>query len=137
MSVISYFFSTRTGANDKDVPLNILSKSSRLTPADIKSLERVTKLRENYIYKFVPAGRNPRIGSNDLLIDVRSKTEFYLCKLPLTNCRNVPLKNIVKKTDEFLSEVDFEKYDKLIFLCRRGNDSQRAVAAVKGTSYYY
>lgn len=89
-------------------------------------------------------------GDNCLLLDVRPKLEFLMCKLP--NFINVPLADLEKRVNldtlkELLSCNQFHigmyftlphnKWFFILFfyegyvLCRRGNDSQRAIRLLK------
>ncbi|XP_025834798.1 adenylyltransferase and sulfurtransferase MOCS3 isoform X2 [Agrilus planipennis] len=67
-----------------------------------------------------------------IVIDVRQEAEFQMCHLP--NSINIPYKNIVKGINlEALNEIltGVNDNEKVYFLCRRGNDSQRAVSLLK------
>lgn len=93
------------GASDKNVHLNLLPQENRLT---------------------VQEYRDKIENEPHILIDVRQHAEFEICHLPKSE--NVPLKNIL---DDSFSNTRKESLSVLktpiVFLCRRGNDSQIAV----------
>jgi len=63
------------------------------------------------------------------LLDVRPAHEFEICSLP--NSINIPFSDLSKRVDEL-------KQDQLVsiyILCRRGNDSQRAVKLLKEVGF--
>ncbi|KAI4487439.1 PREDICTED: adenylyltransferase and sulfurtransferase MOCS3 [Polistes canadensis] len=99
-------------ANDKDPNLNLL-----------KNEDRITVETYHHIIKFNT--------EDHLLIDVRSPEEFQICRL--RNSINIPLYEIYKDnaTKQIKSEIDKQDSGKTIskvyVLCRRGNDSQKAV----------
>ncbi|XP_035729758.1 adenylyltransferase and sulfurtransferase MOCS3-like [Vespa mandarinia] len=99
-------------ANDKNPNLNLL-----------KNEDRITVETYNHIIKFNT--------EDHLLIDVRSPEEFQICRL--RNSINIPLYEIYKDnaTKQIKSEIDKQDNGKTIskvyVLCRRGNDSQKAV----------
>lgn len=91
-------------ASDKNVALNLLSHEHRLT---------VEEYRHNIENK------------PHLLIDVRQPEEFDICHLP--NSENIPLKSILDDSYSILLSNSLrESKMPIIFLCRRGNDSQKA-----------
>lgn len=67
-----------------------------------------------------------------LLIDVRSKVEFEICHIP--DSYNVPIEDIQKdKVQDLLEDLMKHTGDnrKVHVICRRGNDSQRAIHKLK------
>lgn len=107
-----------SGPNDKTPSLNLLDPKDRITCADYKCM----------VEHEVP----------HLLIDVREGTEYTICRLEPSE--NIPLRQL--KEDEVLLKVStliHNMRDKLphrndaqvIIVCRRGNDSQKAVALLK------
>jgi len=104
--LIDYVQFCGSGATDKDEGINILRKEERIS---------VVQLGEK-----LPVG-------DFLLVDVRMDTEFEIVALP--GSINIPI-------DNFQSDEQIEKQSHLsssnqdiVFVCRRGNDSQRACAA--------
>lgn len=93
-------------ATDKDSHLALL------TPID-----RVTVQEYNRIFLS---------GQNHFLIDVRSSNEFEICNLQ--SSINLPMKDVYddKKNSKILEKIKAEKVQ-VFCLCRRGNDSQKAV----------
>ncbi|CAL4148384.1 unnamed protein product, partial [Meganyctiphanes norvegica] len=94
-------------ANDKDNDISLLPKNRRISVEDYKAL----------------------IDSKNqhLLIDVRMPVELEICSLP--NTLNIPIKDLEKTTNINKVKMVLSNYkNKTIFcVCRRGNDSQRAV----------
>ena len=70
------------------------------------------------------------ISENDLLVDVRTKTEFDICKLPMESV-NYPLKDLKRSTESFIEQYLKHETKRIIFICRRGNDSQRAADLIQ------
>ncbi|XP_032681865.1 adenylyltransferase and sulfurtransferase MOCS3 [Odontomachus brunneus] len=103
-------------ANDKNPNLNLLKREERIT---VEEYNRIAK-----------DNSEPHV-----LIDVRSPEEYQICCLQ--NSINIPfaeidkdhslqeIRNSVKKLQEKHPAVN------LYFLCRRGNDSQKAVQCLK------
>ena len=62
--------------------------------------------------------------NSGIIVDVRPEVQFEMCRLPETF--NLPLKKI-KKSPELLSRlIKDEDASEVVFLCRKGNDSQIA-----------
>ncbi|VVC39291.1 Rhodanese-like domain,THIF-type NAD/FAD binding fold,Adenylyltransferase and sulfurtransferase MOCS3/Uba4 [Cinara cedri] len=100
-------------ANDKFKTLCLLNENERLTVLDLKKL-----VSEKQSF---------------LIIDVRNKIEYDMCHLPHTI--NIQLNDL--KNEETLTKL-IEKINSftntkpnLVTICRRGNDSQRAVNELK------
>jgi len=71
-----------------------------------------------------------KLGSATWIIDVRPKTEFGICHLPLSI--HVPLQDIVNNPDDHVSGVSApETY----VVCRLGNDSQIAAEALRSVHH--
>jgi len=100
-------------ANDKFKKLNLLKDNERMTVLDLNKLV---------------SQKHPF-----LMIDVRKKIEYDMCHLPFSI--NVQLSDL--KNEEIRSELikKINSYSNtrpsLITICRRGNDSQRAVDELK------
>lgn len=103
-------------ANDKDPNLNLLKNEERINV-------------EEY---------NTRLKIDDkphMLIDVRSPEEFQICHLK--NSINIPLNDINSNSNiELINEQirklgNIDKNVDVFVMCRRGNDSQRAVKRLK------
>ncbi len=98
------------GAHDKDEPLQLLQPDDRISPETLK--EKISGGEKQFA-----------------LLDVRSKPEMDICSLP--GSFNVPMGDLERgKTDEITSKLEGEKTE-LVVVCRRGNDSQRAVMLLK------
>ena len=71
-----------------------------------------------------------------LLVDVRSDTEFEMGAIE--GSTNIPLDSLQANVDKHLADLagkfsageTQEKCAEIVFICRRGNDSQRACALV-------
>lgn len=98
-------------ATDKDSGLSLLKQEQRVSPET---------LHRSFICK-----------NEGIVIDVRDSEEFNMCALP--NSINIPLKKLeevttIQKIKEILdSRKKNEENFPVYVLCRRGNDSQRAV----------
>ncbi|KAG7201651.1 hypothetical protein KM043_004381 [Ampulex compressa] len=99
-------------ANDKNPNLNLLTKNDRITVDDYHTESKA----------------EPK---SHLLIDVRSPEEYQICHLK--NSMNIPLKEISNANSLELIKDEIEKIQigqnnsSVYVICRRGNDSQRAV----------
>lgn len=103
-------------ATDKDPKLNLLQKEERITVEEYnEALKLGTKVH--------------------VLIDVRSPEEFEICHLD--NSINIPLKDINNNENITLVKDKLKKMQTqhneigLFVVCRRGNDSQKAVKTLK------
>ncbi|XP_065221221.1 adenylyltransferase and sulfurtransferase MOCS3 [Planococcus citri] len=100
-------------ANDKGKSLHLLNKNERISVNDLY------KLRSE---------REPH-----LLIDVRSNVEYEMCHLP--ESINLHINSLDKHADFLIKKINDLKCitddPKIIFICRRGNDSQIAVNMLK------
>ncbi|CAL1674710.1 unnamed protein product [Lasius platythorax] len=103
-------------ANDKEPNLNLLRKEERI------SVEEYNKI--------VKVDSNPHI-----LIDVRSPEEYEICRLQ--DSINIPFTQLSKEHNLTLIRNNIEKAKEehrpvnMYILCRRGNDSQKAVQYLK------
>lgn len=100
-------------ASDKDLSLEILSPDQRISVGQYYEMT-LTKMPH-------------------LLIDVRSENEFEICKLE--ESINIPIKAfqndaLGEDAEKLLNRIREEKTPAVIFLCRRGNDSQIAAQRV-------
>ena len=95
-------------ATDKEKDLDLLKENHRMTVLQYQ--EGVLKTNQSHV-----------------LLDVRTEPEMNICKLK--NAFNVPLGDLDK--DESISKINEALKKKetnlLVALCRRGNDSQKAV----------
>ena len=94
-------------ATDKDEELVLIKETDRLS---VKTYHDQIMAKENHI-----------------LLDVRTEPEQEICKIK--HSINVPLKDLDKKSsiekiNNLLKEKDTKK---IVAVCRRGNDSQKAV----------
>lgn len=99
-------------ANDKEPNLNILKKEERIS---VEEYHTISKLNANA----------------HMLIDVRSPEEFQICSLQ--NSINIPLNEIennekITVMKKKIREMQQEQHGASLYIvCRRGNDSQKAV----------
>ncbi|XP_054711528.1 adenylyltransferase and sulfurtransferase MOCS3-like [Uloborus diversus] len=104
---IDYELFCGTAATDKDADLKLLEDKDRITCSEYK------QLKENQI---------PHI-----LIDVRPSNEMDICQLP--GSVNIPFPRITQENSISLLEnlIKQKNCQKSYVVCRRGNDSQKAV----------
>uniref|UniRef100_A0A7G3AT46 Adenylyltransferase and sulfurtransferase MOCS3 homolog n=1 Tax=Lutzomyia longipalpis TaxID=7200 RepID=A0A7G3AT46_LUTLO len=96
-------------ANDKDYSLKLLDESDRIT---VQEYRRIFKAKIPHV-----------------LVDVRPPNEIKICALK--NTKNIPIDDINSQKIERIAE-DLGKMNLPIYVvCRRGNDSQRAVKKLK------
>lgn len=99
-------------AHDKDPKLKLLKKEERIS---VEEYNATLKLGDK----------------SHLLIDVRSPEEFRICHLK--NSVNIPLKDIHNNSTVELIKEKIQKLEgidknvEIFVMCRRGNDSQKAV----------
>ncbi|XP_060849950.1 adenylyltransferase and sulfurtransferase MOCS3 [Rhopalosiphum padi] len=100
-------------ANDKFKVLNLLKENERITVLDLNELVST---------------KNPF-----LMIDVRKKVEYDMCHLPFSI--NIQLSDLKSKDtrSKLIEKINSfgNMAPNLITICRRGNDSQRAVDELK------
>ncbi|XP_012280699.1 adenylyltransferase and sulfurtransferase MOCS3 [Orussus abietinus] len=103
-------------ANDKNPNLSILERNERITVNDYNEIMKTDT-------------------ESHVLIDVRSAEEFQICQLK--NALNIPFNDLNKKTNLEIIKHEINKIQENIqqvnvyVLCRRGNDSQKAVKVLK------
>ena len=109
--LVDYVQFCGAGANDKDEPLKILAEGDRMSALELSS-----------------ALKSP---SPPLVVDVRTEPETEICSVPGTV--NVPLNRIKRPNgkDDVMRLAKESGARELIFLCRRGNDSQIAASKLK------
>eukprot|EP00095_Tigriopus_kingsejongensis_P007291 snap_masked-scaffold313_size211302-processed-gene-1.4 protein:Tk07291 transcript:snap_masked-scaffold313_size211302-processed-gene-1.4-mRNA-1 annotation:"adenylyltransferase and sulfurtransferase mocs3-like" len=105
-------------ATDKDQPLALLSPEARI---EVEALKQSLDQPER----------------DFVLIDVRSQPEMDICRLP--GAVNVPMARIshVQQIEQIRNELKSANANRLVVLCRRGNDSQKAVIALKATLAHF
>lgn len=112
-NLIDYEQFCGSAANDKTMSLVLLNTNERIT------VDELFKLRSE---------EEPH-----LLIDVRSNLEYEMCHL--SNSLNIHINNLERQADHVIEKFqDLRRTfisSKLIFICRRGNDSQTAVNIFK------
>lgn len=97
--------------DDKNPDLNLLNDpADRITCTELKELL-------------------DRSNGNVLLIDVRPSNQFEFCSIP--NSVLIPIDSILKSECSLLINSVTERTTDIIFVCRRGNDSQLAVEKYK------
>nr|XP_022911161.1 adenylyltransferase and sulfurtransferase MOCS3-like [Onthophagus taurus] len=99
-------------SHDKIIDIDLLDERDHLDVRDLKN----------------------KLNENNLLIDVRPITEFIMCKLP--NSYNYPYTSIQR--NDCLEDLKLKitstcngKSNNVLVICRRGNDSQRAVLKLR------
>lgn len=109
--LIDYVQFCGAGAHDKDEPLKLLNNQD----------DRISVHQLSDILK----------DGKSVVVDVRSKPEMQICSLP--NTINIPIGDVEKSDSlELLNQKMTESESKsLIVLCRRGNDSQKAVLSFR------
>uniref|UniRef100_A0A6P7GXD9 Adenylyltransferase and sulfurtransferase MOCS3 homolog n=1 Tax=Diabrotica virgifera virgifera TaxID=50390 RepID=A0A6P7GXD9_DIAVI len=107
-TLIDYEQFCGSSAHDKVVNINILDKEQEI------DINKFCVLKERSV-----------------VIDVRPELEFKMCSLSHT--LNYPYTKILKDTKEFQTFVEdnIGTSNNVFILCRRGNDSQRAVCYIK------
>ncbi|CAH0698220.1 unnamed protein product [Spodoptera exigua] len=94
-------------ANDKDLSLKILPEENRITATEVSELMKMEM---------------------PLIVDVRAGPEFEMCHIFGT--KNWPIDSIRgSNLDKLVGQVE-ESQTPVIFICRRGNDSQVAAKLV-------
>ncbi|GLV31969.1 Ubiquitin-like activating enzyme 4 [Carabus blaptoides fortunei] len=107
---IDYEQFCRSNAHDNGDMISILSKDERISVLDYDKLVKQ--------------------DCKHLLLDVRSELEFQMCRLP--ESVNVPFTDIQKrKSGDHIKDLLTSAGGAVYVLCRRGNDSQRAVGLLK------
>ncbi|XP_026473247.1 adenylyltransferase and sulfurtransferase MOCS3-like [Ctenocephalides felis] len=97
-------------AMDKDPKLKILSNDERVTVIDFNNKQKTTE-------------------SKHVLIDVRATSEFEMCKIQKSI--NIPIDDVLQNKQTDLLNNLLNNNDEVYVVCRRGNDSQRAVKHLK------
>jgi adenylyltransferase/sulfurtransferase len=98
------------GPSDKRPDVNILSSGQRISPDELGRI---------------------RAQNGTLVIDVRPPNQFALCSLP--ESLNFPYIQLLDKDASRLNELVAlaNAHSQIICICRRGNDSQRAVSLLR------
>jgi adenylyltransferase and sulfurtransferase len=94
--------------DDKNPDLNLLTAEDRITCKELKKLLETS-------------------DENTLLIDVRPANQFELCSI--TGSHLIPIDTLSSHKNLILELA--QKYSNIVFICRRGNDSQLAVQQFK------
>ena len=115
VSLVDYEEFCGAAATDKDQAKEVVGIGDRITVQDYK---------RDYVDQ----------GRPHLLLDVRSKPETEICRLP--NSKNVPFEVLDQRLDDVkrhLATVQHNRDNKkkLVVCCRRGNDSQSAVIKLR------
>ncbi|XP_065575557.1 adenylyltransferase and sulfurtransferase MOCS3-like isoform X2 [Artemia franciscana] len=103
--LIDYIAFCGSGPSDKEEKLALLPLNKRLSSTEYKQL-----LDQSH---------------DHLLIDVRPENQLSFGKLPAKNYLNIPFEKLEKSFDL----INEKSKEVVLFVCRRGNDSQRSVAA--------
>jgi len=115
--LIDYVQFCGSGATDKEQGISILDKQLRISVTELAEMRRSSEM-------------------SCLLVDVRSDTEFEMGAIE--GSTNIPLDSLQANVDKHLADLTGkfaagetqEKCAEIVFICRRGNDSQRACALV-------
>lgn len=105
-ALIDYEAFCRMAATDKTGQVNLLTPQERISVQQLKQI----------IDQHIP----------HTLIDVRSESEFEICQLP--NSLHISMENVMNNHGVH----NLESQDPIFVVCRRGNDSQKAVRHLKG-----
>ncbi|CAG5109489.1 Oidioi.mRNA.OKI2018_I69.chr2.g4021.t1.cds [Oikopleura dioica] len=103
MELIDYVQFCGMAANDKDKGLNLVPPNERI---EVKEIEALRK-------------------RGGLIVDVRTEVQFEMCRLPFETF-NFPLKKLKRKPELLEEIIEERKAEEVVFLCRKGNDSQLA-----------
>lgn len=111
--LIDYEQFCRAPANDKHTSVNLLRPEERITVQDLR-----TALKEK---------------GKPVVLDVRPQTEFEICRLP--GSFNIPLTELgtsaaQNKLHDIITQSP-NPNEPVYVICRRGNDSQRAVKKLR------
>ena len=105
-SLIDYELFCNASSNDKPTALSLLQDASQHIPIQDYAKD---------IYKKMP----------HLLLDVRPALQYDICAVE--HSFNIPLAEIDSRIDELQALIAKEQGSTVYVICRRGNDSQRAV----------
>ena len=110
--LIDYVQFCGAGAHDKGEPLKLLAENDRIDVTELK----------------VMLGRKEK---DFVLVYVRTRPEMDICRLP--GSANVPMSDVDKSkgVDVIKSMLAEGKKSELVMVCRRGNDSQKAVVKLR------
>ena len=64
------------------------------------------------------------LSQSSIIVDVRPEVQFEMCRLP--NTFNLPLKKLKRSPELLENLLREENATEVVFLCRKGNDSQIA-----------
>lgn len=114
-ALIDYEQFCGAGADDKDQPVRLLEPSERIS---VQELDQMLSGQDDTTKDFV-------------LVDVRTRPELDICALPKSV--NVPMADLTKASglDQVRLSLESGQTRTVIALCRRGNDSQKAVRLLK------
>jgi adenylyltransferase/sulfurtransferase len=109
--------------DDKEKGIQLLGEGERISAKDFNELLLLSKKNETL---------------SPILIDVREPHELGICALPQKSL-NVPYSKLVSETEysvaQILKYLELERSETaqipIFVVCRRGNDSQRAVKVLK------
>jgi adenylyltransferase/sulfurtransferase len=130
-----YDYAAFTGQASNDAapaPLQLIKKEERITPVELQA-----KLSEKTASL---AAADSSSSGRVVILDVRPPEQFAICHLP--GALNTPWKvfdkhvdaikqRISSQNDEAVAEAAVGEVVELYVVCRRGNDSQRAVARLR------
>ncbi|XP_075989947.1 ubiquitin-like activating enzyme 4 isoform X2 [Anticarsia gemmatalis] len=100
--LIDYEVFCKTQAKEKELDLKILPPMNRITAVELQTL---------------------LLSKSTLLLDVRSAAEFDMCNID--GADNWPIDYVDRRLEELLKKTE-ENDGAVVFICRRGNDSQIA-----------
>lgn len=102
---IDYVQFCGSGPNDKEPSVSILPSNKRISCKELKELRK---------------------GAQSLfLLDVRPAAHFEICHLP--GSINIPIDVLPEQMDDVRKMLSEGQFREAFVICRRGNDSQRAV----------
>ena len=119
-TITRYSYYDFTGQTDNDgppKPLNIIDTKERITAKELES-------------KLTMSGASQHRRDSILLVDVRPMAQWNVCRLP--ESFHAPFAAFDSYVGAIQEELEKRGEDaELIVLCRRGNDSQRAVQKLR------
>lgn len=112
-TLVDYELFCGANANDKPTPLALLQPEQHISPSDYAS----------QVHKKVP----------HVLLDVRPTLQYDICALP--ESINIPLAELDDRIHELRGHLEIIGNVPIYTICRRGNDSQRALVKLQALGF--
>lgn len=90
-------------AIEKDLDLEVLAPENRVSANELNVMMN-----------------NEERGGRHLVVDVRNEQEYSMCHIQ--GSVNYPMENLHRNLEELIEKT--KEFDGVVFVCRRGNDSQ-------------